>query len=55
MNYFSLELKCYIEKDLNLKAFFRKSNIGRDQQKTMRIVKCYVQLKVLLKGQLKDL
>ena len=51
MNHFSLVFKCYIEKDLNSKAsFFRKSKISWHQPKTMRIVKYYAQLQVLLKG-----
>ena len=45
MNHFSLVLKWYIAKDLNLKAsFFWKSNFNWHQQKTMRIVKYYVLL-----------
>ena len=46
MNHFSLVFKWYIENYLNLKAsLFRKANISWYQQKTMRTVKCYAQLK----------
>ena len=39
MDHFPLEFKCYIEKDLNLKAsFFRKLNTSGHLQKTIRNV-----------------